>query len=157
MFKKESLFYTKNELNQLVVCCMADKTISKIIVPETVNDEPVRIITRSAFDGCLNLEEIILPKTIIRIEENAFRDCSNLKKVVIEDGASLIIIENSVFEDCTGLEIFQCSAVLVLGTYCFRKCKSLKSFETPLRGFIPYGTFQGTRLLTETPSTIYRA
>jgi hypothetical protein len=135
MFKDEHLFYTKNQYNQIVVSGIADKTAKKIVVPENIDGEPVRIITRSAFEGCLNIEAIILPKTIIRIEENAFRDCSNLKTVVIQDGASFIIIENSVFENCTELETFQCSSVLVLSAYCFRKCKNLKSFETLSRTF----------------------
>lgn len=51
--------------------------------------------------GCDKLESIIIPDSVVTIEENAFRGCENLESVVIPK--SVRTIENSAFYKCYSL------------------------------------------------------
>ncbi len=43
-----------------------------------------RTITSESFSGCVNLKRITIPKSVTRIEENAFKDCDSLEDVYYE-------------------------------------------------------------------------
>jgi hypothetical protein len=60
-------------------------TLHKIEVPEGVTD-----IADSTFDGCQNLNVIILPDSLKNIGDNAFKDCSNIHEMVIPAGVTHI-------------------------------------------------------------------
>ena len=52
------------------------KDASSFTVPDGVE-----IIGNSAFEGCVNLTEIVIPESVNTIEANAFRACSGLKTI----------------------------------------------------------------------------
>lgn len=56
----------------------------------------------SAFYGCNNLREIILPETVWCIFDNAFKNCENLTKVSLPK--SLMYIDGKVFSGCSSLQ-----------------------------------------------------
>ena len=60
-----------------------------------------RWIGSAAFDGCTNLETIVLPEGITHIGSRAFRDCAQLESVTIP--ASVSAIGDLAFSGCTGL------------------------------------------------------
>lgn len=62
-----------------------NKTVNKIIVPETV-----KRIGGSAFSGCSNLAYIELPKTLLTLQDRAFEGCSSLKSITIPRGIDYI-------------------------------------------------------------------
>ena len=45
----------------------------------------ITYISNNTFDGCTNLESISIPSGVTASYENAFRNCSKLKKVHITD------------------------------------------------------------------------
>jgi hypothetical protein len=44
--------------------------------------EGAKIIMKKAFKGCYSLEELHLPRGLIKIDKNAFEGCENLKYVI---------------------------------------------------------------------------
>jgi hypothetical protein len=58
-------------------------TEKNIIIPDTINGIPVKIIGENAFAGT-NIESITLPGELLVIRANAFKDCTNLKNVLFK-------------------------------------------------------------------------
>ncbi len=54
--------------------------LNKVYIPKTINNYEVKSIASYAFNRNLNIEEVYFSNDII-IESNAFRECTNLKKV----------------------------------------------------------------------------
>ena len=95
-----------------------------------VNPDSVEIIGKYAFKNCISLKEINI-KDIIQIAEGTFKDCSSLKNVLISSEL-LVQIENSVFENCKGLEYIKIpDGVTIIGKNAFRNCRSLKEITIP--------------------------
>lgn len=64
------------------------KTAAELRIPEEVNSVPVRKINYGAFAGCYELKRVYLPSTLVFYEADAFRDCSNLREVHIDNVAA---------------------------------------------------------------------
>ncbi len=73
------------EQNGYVVSGASDNTLTKIYVPETYNGQTVVGIKESAFQDFTNLTDIILPTTIKKIGDNAFKGCTNLKMLTLDN------------------------------------------------------------------------
>lgn len=93
-----------------------------VIIP---ND--IKKIKGCSFDGCFNLEEIILPNTVEIIDGDClFRTCIKLKKIKLPE--SIKTIDEMMFADCNSLEIINIpSSVIKIRRYAFLRCINLKS------------------------------
>ena len=90
-------------------------------------DIPENSLPESAFDGCLTLQEIILPNSLETIGSKAFRNCYGLYRVELPQGLSRI--ENYAFTGCRYLgEVHLPSTVSYIGNNPFRYNK-LDRFE----------------------------
>jgi len=77
--------------------------ISNIIWPQNANV----VIGSSAFEECKSLVNLTLPKGLSSLGDNAFKTCTELKKVSCEGNlTSLTTIGGSAFSDCTKLDDF---------------------------------------------------
>ena len=80
---------------------------STLYIPETVNDGTddytVKIISKAGFRRCTS-QEIILPSSIIIIQEEAFSYCMNMKKFALPYQVTEIC--SAAFMDCRSLETF---------------------------------------------------
>ena len=109
------------------------------------------IIPESAFANCTKLKSIILPDTIIRIEDNAFynctsleefkfpesiqeigkkafANCSSLNSIVLPD--KITELPENLFSGCSNLqEISLSDKVNKIGKSCFSGCEQLKSIN----------------------------
>jgi len=86
----------------------------------------VKSITESAFEGCANITDVILPQTLTNIGGGAFINCTSLKSISIPQGVTKI--GESTFNGCKDLinaSIPQ--SVTSIGGYAFNYCTSLKS------------------------------
>ena len=73
-----------------------------------------------------NAESVTIPKSVNKIDEESFLNCTTLKTVVIGD--SVKFIGSCAFQGCSGLEKINIPAsVLYVGSYAFNGCDSLKS------------------------------
>lgn len=73
------------------------KKIVKVVIEEGLAEIP-----DFAFEGCENLEAIVIPSSVKRIGFNAFYKCSRLKEVVMTTG--LLEINSAAFRFCFDLE-----------------------------------------------------
>ena len=73
--------------------CLVDRT--KITVPI----ELVTAIGAHAFDNCIRLENIVIPKSVTMIGFGAFDGCRSLRRVVVEN-PNLQLDKQSVFFNC---------------------------------------------------------
>lgn len=79
---------------------------------------------------CSNIESIVIPDGVIKIENHAFQFCSDLKSVSFPDG--LLIIGKGAFTGCDRLEKITLPKDLVLiDDEAFAWCKSLTSVVIP--------------------------
>ena len=109
------------------------------------------IIPESAFANCTKLKSIILPDTIIRIEDNAFYNCTSLEEFTFPESIqeigkkafancsslNLIVLPDKItelpenlFSGCSNLqEISLSDKVNKIGKSCFSGCEQLKSIN----------------------------
>lgn len=79
----------------------------------------VQVIPQSFFEGCTNLETVVLPSTIEEIGNYAFSGCTSLSSINIPNGIEYV--GNNAFTGCTNLkEIFIPSGILSIGEGLFR-------------------------------------
>ena len=76
-----------------------------------------------------NLRSIILPKSIINIEDQAFRGCKNLSQITLS--ANLTSIGNEAFSGCTNLsgDLVVPSNVTNIGQQAFGNCYNINSLD----------------------------
>ena len=95
--------------------------------------EGVREIGKSAFAGCFALENVILNKDLVRVDQNAFNvsveNVTSTTKVNLEDCENLEYIGAYAFHGCAGIESIQLPAsIKSVGEYAFSSTKAYTSF-----------------------------
>ena len=105
----------------------------KFTIPETINGLPVKVINDNAFRKC-SFSEIILPESIEKIGKRVFKDCSLLKKIVLNSSVESISIEENAFQGCSLLNeiVFPASVESIsIGENAFQGCGSLNEVVLP--------------------------
>lgn len=77
---------------------------------------------RGVFEGCSRLEKVIFPSSLIKIQKNAFKDCTSLTAV---DLSKTQVKTVCGFKNCPKLETVKLPKTCALGSYAFTNCKSL--------------------------------
>lgn len=100
------------------------KNIRSLYIPNSVEE-----IEPNAFLG-LDVESVYIPKSVNKWGECAFKYCTKLKKISIEEGLTKLGI--SMFASCHNLETIKIpSSITSLPDRIFDSCKSLKSIDLP--------------------------
>lgn len=94
----------------------------ELIIPEHVDFEgvtyAVTAINDEAFRSCDFLKRVVIPNTVITIGTSAFENCNGLREVII--GNSVVSIGNSAFRDCYYLNrVTLGNSVVSIGDYAF--------------------------------------
>ena len=80
----------------------ADKKAAKVAIPQTIqfNGEvfTVTSIAANAFKNCKNLKTVVIPKTVTTIGKNAFSGAKKLKKITIQ-GTAITSIGKNAFKN----------------------------------------------------------
>ncbi len=96
------------------------------VLPDAIDDVPVKVISASAFSGVSNVQEVIIPDSVTMIENAAFYNCYALTTIVIPD--SVTYIGESAFQNCEKLEnVVIGNGVKAIGDIAFKNCSSLKN------------------------------
>jgi len=89
--------------------------------------------TPTALDTTVTIPATIDGQPVVGIAENAFKGFSNLKQVIIEDGASIQYIKARAFDDCASLESFIVpDTCTTIGKYAFAACPKLEYLYIPV-------------------------
>ena len=91
----------------------------KLEIPEKIGDYPVGHIAKQAFKGNTEIEELIIPGSVYRLDKEAFMDCTSLKSVKFTQAV----------DEYYGESVR--NYYLVVSDRVFAGCKNLKSIEFP--------------------------
>lgn len=101
-----------------------------VTIPETYNDKPVTSIGERAFLNCDEITSIVLPNSIIKIEDFAFDNCQSISSIVIPD--SVESLGAGVFKYCLKLSSITLGKnIKKIGNNAFVDCKSLFRISIP--------------------------
>lgn len=101
-----------------------NESVKSVTIPEYIDGYLVRRIGYGAFDGCIHLNDVRIPNSVISIMTEAFWNCISLTKIKIPD--SVINIGENAFGRCFSLkEINIPNSVIDFGKYSFWDCFSL--------------------------------
>lgn len=81
----------------------------------------VEVIKRYPFLDINKIEEIVIPKSVRKIETNAFKGCKKLKKIIFEQGSVLEEIGSKAFFDAPIVEVNLPDTVTILADDAFSK------------------------------------
>lgn len=102
----------------------------KVVIPSLYKKLPVTIIGNSAFNGCEEITDVVIPNTVVTLDSYAFAGCNKLDNITIPD--SVTTIENDVFNSCVSLKnITIPQSVTYMGSGVFYGCVSLETFAFP--------------------------
>ncbi len=103
-----------------------DTRLERIVVCDSV-----KRTGRSAFSGCVNLKDVVLPYGLESIDVEAFSGCINLKEVDLPGG--LVSIGWDAFSDCSSLQAVAIPKnVREIDSNAFAGCTSLKEITIPI-------------------------
>jgi len=126
----DSLF--KYELDYSKRACKILKyigSLDNVTIPGTIKNCTVTIIGNGAFANSY-FKSIIIPGSVSVIEQTAFDNCINLENITFSKG--LISIEDAAFDNCTALlSIVLPDSVTSIGANAFLDCRSLKDVVIP--------------------------
>lgn len=87
-------------------------------------------ITEGMFYQLKEIKNIYLPKSITKIESDAFRECVSLLTTAIPDGVTAI--GDNAFYGCIGIDSFILpNSVTTIGDSAFKNCSSLNFIDFP--------------------------
>ena len=113
----------------------------EVVIPETIHGRPVTVIEAHAFEGNETLEQLTLPRNLIRISRFAFRSCQKLRLLELPAESKLECVGECAFEKCTGLRgmiranygdrLVIPEGVQIIERWAFSQCTSLKNVVIP--------------------------
>ncbi len=103
---------------------------SELTVPDVFDNKLVMAIGEKCFFYVAQIDSVILPPSIKRIESHGFFACSGIKEIVLPDYVEYI--GDQAFEDCTSLVSITFSKRLKeIGAAAFRNCNELAEVILP--------------------------
>ncbi len=109
---------------------IVDNILMKATENDVVNGE-LRIpdgVTEIAKNACaqnFDLERVIIPASVQKINDGAFCECDELREIEFE-GEALDYLGTSAFCECSSLKQIELPNIKKMGTYCFEKCENLQ-------------------------------
>lgn len=101
-----------------------------IEIPSMINNMPVRVIGTGAFKDCKQMEKVMIPGSVIEIQDNAFQNCSGLREVVMP--STVKKLGKAVFSDCRNLSNINLpDSITNIPEKCFYYCKELHALSFP--------------------------
>jgi hypothetical protein len=85
--------------------------------------ETIKSIGISAFENCINLKEIEIPKLVSGISNSVFQNCISLEKIILHDDIKSIGLDT--FSNCKMLKYIVIPASVTLVRKAFLHCENL--------------------------------
>lgn len=126
-FSENGIIYKVNKNKEATVCGFTDSNQKKINIPHEVRDCPIVAIGPKAFCNS-SIKAIILPNSIIHIDQSAFDGCMNLVSVTQMGLLSTraVVINAYAFRNCHNLKVFDLRHdMLIMGREVFYNCEKI--------------------------------
>lgn len=102
-----------------------DKYRNKITVPYGIE-----IVAQDAFENAIFISEILMPSSVIEIEDYAFLGCERLHEILLPDSISKMGI--NIFSNCINLQTVKLPQYIEkIPEGIFNYCKALKNVQIP--------------------------
>ena len=120
--------------NAYIVTGIGSYNKPDVVIPSTYEGLPVSAIKQRAFEGCMSIESVTIPSSVLIIGPDAFSGCKSLTSVtVMSSGQKQLICENS-FKGCSSLVSVRLSAsVSEVPSNAFLACSSLERIDVDER------------------------
>ncbi|MGN1328462.1 MAG: S8 family serine peptidase [Eubacterium sp.] len=159
------------QYNVITRCQLNDKVVK---VPNEIDGCEVQEIGKYCFMGNKDIETIILPESVVKIDEYAFANCPNLKTVIATgvtkccryafyqcenlvnvEIPNLTYANTGLFKNCISLETAKLGTLTEIDNHAFYGCENLKLVKTTDDNIsFSINTFKDCDLLTlYTPSS----
>ncbi len=124
---------------ECVIVDCDEKAKGKLIIPSTYEGIPITSIGWSAFENCVNLTSINIPKSVTSISDDVFNGCKNLENITVESGNSTYSSIDGVLcnKDKTVIVFYPVnkkydnykipSSITSIGWRAFQNCDNLKT------------------------------
>ena len=110
------------------ITALTKVNIDTVIVPESIDDIPVRVIDKEAFKQYKKIKQVILPDTVLCIFDNAFSECTSLTDVTLSN--ELLYVGNSAFSNCNNLKNVELpKSVMEFGKNAFMGCSAINKIS----------------------------
>jgi hypothetical protein len=102
-----------------------------VVIPAQIEEKDVTVIGLGSFMFTqIAITSVVLPDTVIRIDDRAFQFCSQLSRVTLSK--NLTTISQLSFSNCTSLiDITLPDSLEIIGDNAFENCTSLKHINIP--------------------------
>ncbi len=125
----ETVTFEEGIANIPAYVCKNASSVKKVVIPEKTDTVDGYTIGKAAFMGT-SITEIAIPKSVTKIEESAFRDCTLLTNVSIPDNVAEI--GGRCFAGCKRLNTLSLGiSVETLGTCLLEDCVSMTEITIP--------------------------
>ncbi len=129
---KKTEFVLNNEGDAYIFAYMYLSDECDVVIPSEYNGLPVTEIAPMVFWNSQYLKSLTIPATVTYIREYAFTGCTNLEKVIFEEGSQLKTIGGCAFADCSSLEEIELPESLeMIEGAAFSGCTSLERIHIP--------------------------
>ncbi len=147
-FPVEGLFtYRINQDDVTVMECVQSAT-GEVVVPGTYAGKPVTKIYRDAFKHCSTITSVVLPESIMEIDNHAFDNCNQMESTELPN--HLMKFGLNVFIHCEALKSIVLPRGSEYGFGMFGNCISLEEITLPDdMSYIPQSFFFNCISLTE--------
>ena len=105
-----------------------------------------RVVRAWAFHCHRNIVEVICHEDVEKIEEWAFDNCPNLRRVIMR---GVKVVEENAFSRCYALTDVECDKLEIIGDGAFYSCTALRSINLPSTRNVVSSAFEGCRVLTD--------
>ncbi|MDC0282681.1 leucine-rich repeat protein [Akkermansiaceae bacterium] len=125
----DSLTYATVDGKVTIIDCDEGAT-GHLVIPDTIEGNPVSSIGKRAFDSCVGLTSITIPDGVTSIGDYAFVICSASTSITIPDSVTSIGV--GTFGQCTSLtSITIPDGVTSIGDWTFSGCSASTSITIP--------------------------
>lgn len=124
----ENKFYDSRNNSNAIICKKTNTLVQGCC--NTIIPHGVKVIGRSAFQGCRQLETIAIPDSVTTISDSSFYDCSNLENILIPSSVSKI--GDHAFDFCRSLtSLHLTDSVIEIGSHAFEACDNMYYMRIP--------------------------
>ncbi len=154
----ESIYVSpENEYYECINNCLFDKDDGILILGcknSNLSTTPdyVGSIGATAFKGCIGLESIEIPASVMLVGMEAFAECPDLKTVTVNASNPFQInFDTKAFQNCPKLTSVDCSKTNGFSDQCFDQCTALAEVRIPINvNYIGFMSFDSnTKVIYE--------